>query len=656
MRLFFISIAFLVSFVVKAQLPDNSPAAQIPEFNKLVATEGFSFKSAKQANITSIAGSTYDLKYHKLEFTVDPSIRAVQKGVATTYYTTTATGDVITFDFIDAMVVDSIKQHGILQSFSHNNDLITITLIDEFAVGQLDSVTIYFHGVPGNSGFGSFTTDWQNDTIPVLSTLSEPYGARDWWPCKQSLNDKIDSVDIYITCPGQYEAASNGLLVSTADNGPTKTYRWKHRYPITTYLIAIAVSDYAIYSDYAYLPNDTIEILNYVYPQNLAAAQQQTPRTADFMQLFDSLFTPYPFVNEKYGHAQWSWGGGMEHQTMSFMGGFGFELISHELGHQWFGNKVTCGSWVDIWLNEGFATYCTGLCYQFIEPQYWMPWKRLTHNIIIEAPDGSVFCTDTTTSDRIFNPRLSYRKASFLLHMIRLRTGDTNFFTAIKNYLNDPLVSYKYAVTENLKLHFEQQSGIDLTEFFDDWYYGQGHPQYTLKWGQFPSSRLIIELSQQPTHSSIDFFEGPLPIKLKNAIRDTIIILEHSYNGQIYDLQPGFPVDSVIVDPDIQVVQESTVIKTEIDSDDGIIVYPNPVKNTAEVKFDSPLYTAVRYELYDMAGQLLESKDVDNANFGSFTIDMTPYRNGVYFISVWSNYGNDSKGLKKAIKKKIVKV
>ena len=656
MRLFFICIGILAAYVAQAQLPDISPASQLVEFNKLVHTEGLSYSSTKQANTTTGTGSNYDVKYHRLEITVDPAVRAIQQGCVTTYFTATSVGNSVAFDLIDAMFVDSVKHNGVLASHLHFNDVVTITLPSSIAIGQTDSVSVYYHGVPGNSGFGSFTTDWQNDSIPVMSTLSEPYGARDWWPCKQTLNDKIDSVEIYVTCPEKYEVGSNGLLISSIDNGLTKTYRWKHRYPIVTYLIAFACSDYAIYSDYAYLPGDTIEILNYVYPQNLAVAQQQTPQTAIFMHLFDSLFTPYPFANEKYGHVQWSWGGGMEHQTMSSMGSFGFELISHELAHQWFGDKITCASWQDIWLNEGFATYCTGISYEFTEPQYWLPWKKLSHDNIIAAPDGSVFCSDTTTSNRIFNGRLSYRKAAFLLHMIRLRIGDDNFFTAIKNYLNDPLIAYKFALTENLKYHFEEQSGVDLTEFFDDWYYGQGHPQYTLKWGQFPSSRLIIELNQQPTHPSVDFFEGPLPVRLKSATNDTTIILEHTFNGQIFDLQPGFPVDSVIVDPEIQVIQQNTVIKTDIDSDDGIVVYPNPIKNTAEVKFDSPLYTAVRYELFDISGKLLESRDVQNAGFGSFSIDMTPYRNGVYFITVWSNYGKDSSSLKKAIRKKIVKV
>jgi aminopeptidase N len=654
MRLVSLFITLLLSITVAAQTVSNAPAAQLPYFNSLVDTEGKRFKTGQPVFATS-TGANYDIKYNRLELTVDPAVRYIQKGIVTSYFTVLQNTNTIAFDIVTDLTVDSVLHNGSLLTYSQGSDVVQITLPTNLLTGQTDSVAVYYHGTPGNSGFGSFTTNWQNDSIPVMATLSEPYGARDWWPCKQSLNDKIDSLDVIVTCPQQYEVGSNGLLVSSVINNGLVTHHWKHRFPIVTYLVAIAVSDYAVYSDFAYLANDTIEILNYVYPQNLASAQQQTPITANFMQLFDSLFTPYPFATEKYGHMQWSWGGGMEHQTMSSMGNFGFELISHELAHQWFGDKVTCGSWGDIWLNEGFATYCTGLSYQFVEPLYWMPWKRLTHNIIISAPDGSVFCTDTTTSDRIFNARLSYRKASYLLHMLRFRMGDANFFTAIKNYLNDPLVAFKFALTENLKLHFEEQSGLDLTEFFDDWYYGQGHTQYTVRWGQFPSSRVSIELSQQPTHSSVSFFEGPLPVRLKNATRDTIIVLEHSFNGQVFDIQPGFPVDSVIVDPDIWVIQESTVERIDVGTDDGVSIYPNPAKNSVEVKFNSPLFKALRYELYNSMGQLVQSNDVQTTG-NSFTVDLANCTVGVYYITIWSDYGNDTTNLKTAVKRKIVKL
>lgn len=657
MKLRLILSFLLLAVIANAQRPYfSSPQQADTEFKQLILSESAHHKQSKSTQATAAnIGNNYDLKYHRLEFFADPAIRFIT-GIITTYFTAVANNtQQITFELMNDLTVDSVKRNAVGLPFSHINNVVSIDLPIALSIGQLDSVTVFYHGQPGNSGFGSFSVNWQNDSIPIMATLSEPYGARDWWPCKQTLNDKIDSVDVLVTCPAQYEVGSNGVLVDTLTTGNSKMYHWKHRYPIAAYLIAIGISDFAIYSDYCYLPNDTIEILNYVFPQNLAYAQERTPITADFISLYDTLFGPYAFANEKYGHLQWTWGGGMEHQTMSFIGGFNFDLISHELAHQWFGDKITCGSWEDIWLNEGFATYATGLCYQYLDDYYWYAWRNFSRNNVVSETDGSVFCSDTTNNDRIFNSRLTYRKGSYLLHMLRFRMGDEAFFSAIKHYLTDPDLVFNYTHTENLIYYLETYSGLDLTEFFADWFYGEGHPVYNVKWTQFPSTRLVIELNQQPTHPSVSFFEGPLPVMLKNETRDTTIILQHTANGQVYELQPGFEVDSVIVDPEIWVLQQNTVQQIDADASSGFWIYPNPVIDVAQVKFDSPLYSAVHYDLYNSAGQLMLSENVTQGSFGDFTVNMTGMQKGVYILTVWSANSSNTNDLKQAVKKKIVK-
>ena len=339
----------------------------------------------QKANVNT---GIYDVKYHRLEFTVDPSVAFIA-GAVTTYFEAKSNLNQITFDLANNMTVSQVSQRGNSLSFIQNtNDELVITLASTQNTGVLDSLTISYSGNPVSSGFGSFEQN-QHAGDPVIWTLSEPYGAKGWWPCKQDLNDKTDSIDVYITTPifnpsnEEYIAVSNGLEQSQVVNGSNKTTHFKHQYPIPAYLIAIAVTNYSVYTHTVVNNGNPFDIVNYVYPENLTSAQSSTPITVNIMNLFANLFEEYPFSNEKYGHAQFGWGGGMEHTTVSFMGSFDRNLIAHELAHQWFGNKVTCGSWKDIWLNEGFATYLSGLVIESLDGNTsFKTWKQNLNNSI----------------------------------------------------------------------------------------------------------------------------------------------------------------------------------------------------------------------------------------------------------------------------------
>jgi aminopeptidase N len=308
-------------------------------------------------------------------------------------------------------------------------------------------------------------------------TLSEPYGARDWWPCKNGLDDKADSIDVFITHPGTYRAASNGLLQSQTPvaGGKTLTY-WKHRYPIATYLICFAVTNYAVFDRTVTLTNGILPMQTFAYPEDSTSFSNGTTNVLNAMKLYDSTFGPYPFMNEKYGHVEFSWGGGMEHQTSTFVTNIGESLCAHELGHQWFGDKVTCGSWKDVWLNEGFATHLASIYMESKYPSSAISNRKSEISNITSQAGGSVMVDDTTSVNRIFDSRLSYTKGSHLLYMLRWILGDNAFFTALRNYQIDPAIIYGFATTADLKRNMEQASGKDLTYFFNEWFSGQGYP------------------------------------------------------------------------------------------------------------------------------------------------------------------------------------
>jgi aminopeptidase N len=533
----------------------------------------------------------YDLKYHRLEWEVDPAINYIN-GTVTSYFIPIEDDFTqINFDFSSNMTINAIIHHGDTLSYTQSaDDNLQINLPDTIPNGQLDSIQVQYEGAPLSTGFGDFEQSFHQGT-PVLWTLSEPYGAKVWWPCKQDLNDKIDSTDIIIRTLSDYRAASNGILVNEEKDGDFMVYTWKHRYPIPAYLIAIAVTNYAVFSDFVELENgDSLEILNYVYPENLTNAEIQLENTVEMMELFNELFGTYPFAKEKYGHAQFGWGGGMEHQTMSFMGGFSYGLQAHELAHQWFGDKVTCGSWEDIWLNEGFATYLTGLTSEFLKDgNAWHRWKKDQIDNVVRFPWGSVWVDNTNSVWRIFDGRLSYSKGSLLLHMLRWKLGDGDFFQAIRNYIDDPLLSYGYATTENLQSHLESQSGQDLNEFLNDWFYGQGYPSYQITWSNL-GEKVKIKVEQTTSHNSVEFFEMPIPILVMGESQDSLLRLDHSYSGEEFEIELPFQVNSLSFDPELWLISAENTIEEQIISSvssndllEAIRISPNPFNNMLRI-------------------------------------------------------------------------
>jgi hypothetical protein len=520
--------------------------------NEMALNESKSF-FLKSTFKESLNYSETDLVYQRMEWEIDPNIRYI-KGSVTSYFISQVDNlTKIEFDLNDTMRIDSVIQNKQKIDFSQNDNKLLIDLNRPLENMELDSVQVYYHGEPEISGY--FVKDEHAGT-PIIWTISEPYGAMEWWPCKQSLLDKIDSIDVFVTSPDSFRTASNGILVSDKAENGSRIMHWKHRHPIATYLVAIAVTNYAEYSDWLDLEDGRkIQILNYVYPENLESVKRETQVTAEFIQLYNQLFGEYPFANEKYGHAQIGGGTSMEQQTMSFMTFFDYGFVAHMLAYQWFGDYITCGSWHDIWLTQGFATYLTGLVYENFPNAYvvnWTGWKQYYLNDIISAPDGSVYVKDPTRLSAIFNGRLSNSKGAYLLHMLRWVLGDENFFKGMRSYFNDPELANGFALTSHFIKHMETAGDTSLTEFFNDWFYGEGYPIYSAGYTVANESDVKITLSQTTSHSSVDFFEMPVPVRVYNAENTAYkdFRLDHTSNNQEFTLNVDFKLGKVIIDPD----------------------------------------------------------------------------------------------------------
>ncbi len=638
------SIIFLCVFLYQCVCAQEAP---LPNFVEKIAASEMQTAQGFLNFHEDIATTNYNIVYDKCFWNIDPAVKFIS-GHVQTYFIPLNTGMTsIVLDLTDSLTVDSIMYNNQQTTFTHADSQIVINFPSALTIGEEYNVDVYYHGVPETVGFGSFVQQKHGpDSIPTIWTLSEPYGASDWWPCKNSLTDKIDSIDIYVTTPSKYSDASNGLLVSHDSSGGYTTWHWQHRYPIATYLVAIDVTTFSVYSNQVIFRGDTLNVLNYVWREDSAVAAGETPTIISVMHIYDSLYELYPFSKEKYGHAQFGWGGGMEHQTMSYMHDFEFELMVHECAHQWFGDKVTCGSWQDIFLNEGFAVYSTDICYEELSPdKWWLVWKNEKLASITSQPDGSVWVDDTTSVARIFNGRLTYDKGGYLLHQLRYQIGDSAFFGGLHSYLDDPKLAYGFARVSDLIAHLSASSGRDLTDYFNQWYYGQGFPSYQLTWGEDNNNRVNLTINQTTSDpASVSFFPLDVPVEFKNSTNDTIIRLTNSFSGQNYTIQLSFAVDSVKFDPEQWLISAGNTVSAlnPTASPYLINVFPNPVSTNLYISTSDNGFHLMSVTLYNIIGQQVYAQTfLQKAN--SFTVDNRAISQGVYLLQLTTDEGTIQK-------------
>lgn len=610
------------------------------EFNRMVESE---MKSASSTLNVQVNPNTqnYDVTYHELRFTANPnSTTASISGVVKTTFTALANMNTITFDMATELVVSSVTMNSTSLTFSQSNYELNINFPSTISTGTSATVTITYSGIPPTAE-GAFTRGTHSGT-PVIFTLSEPFGARDWWPCKQDLNDKINSFDMYITAPSAFNSVSNGLQISRVVTGLNATTHFRHLYPIPAYLVVLNITNYQVYNQQGGLgtvASPYFPIVNYLYPEtNTAATQTQLEATPTIINLYESLLEPYPFRNEKYGHAQFGWGGGMEHSTVSSMFNFSRDLIAHEMAHQWFGDKITCGTWKDIWLNEGLTEYMSGLVYENLDgAATFVSWKNSKINSITSQPGGATYLSDAgaLNVNTIFSSRLSYNKGSMIAHMLRWKMGDALFFQALKSYLADPALAYGYAVTANFKSHLEAAYGSSLTEFLNDWLFNQGYPTYDIVAQNWGAGQAKITVNQTQSHASVSFFEMPLQIRLSGSGGLTHdVVVNNTTNAEEFIVSVPFVVTGVTFDPNKHIVSKNnttTLGRESFDINKAVSVYPVPAENELTIQFPNNIILN-KVEIYNSLGQLIatETKNV---------INTSQLSSGVHFLKIETSEG-----------------
>jgi aminopeptidase N len=579
----------------------------------------------------------YDVNFYFIDLEVSDKSTLIKGSVTINVKRLSDKLDVLVFELVENYMIDSIfLQNAKILEFTHNLNLVSISVPSGNQHDEEFKVKIHYQGQASQGGFFSGISNGVSQTYQtrVTYTLSEPFQASEWFPSKQNLFDKADSAWIFLTVDSSLMAGSNGLLSNICTlPGGKKRFEWKTNHTIAYYLLSFSVADYKDYSFYAKVGADSILVQNYIYdsPSLFQVEKSEIDKTSGLLALFSEKFGKYPFSDEKYGHCMAPLGGGMENQTMTTLNSFRFGLVAHELSHQWFGDYVTCATWQDIWVNEGFATYCEYIALEeMVSKEAAISFMESAQNSAVNYPQGSVYLTENESKDelRIFNLNLSYNKGASILHMLRYElNNDEIFYNILRKYLSS--FSDSIATGADFMKTAENESGLNLKWFFDQWYFGKGYPVFTGNWRQNADS-FIIESDQIGSSFSTPFFRTHLEYKLLfEDGKDSLIRVLIDKPVKVFSFMIEKPVKSVVIDPNKNVLKTS-ILNRYFPEGKIFTLTPNPFTDTINISFrDNNKEREI--QITGLNGAIhLKTKTIANTYF----IDLSYLNPGIYLITV----------------------
>jgi aminopeptidase N len=606
-------------------------------------TAGFAQSAVFQSHLLK-----YDVKYYWISLEASNTSAFIKGHSSIGAEVTAASLDTFAFQLHGTYTIDSVVVNGKrYTALNRTKGEARLKLSTPASKGTMLNATVYYSGTaPKEVNTWSVGLVNSKDKFGngITYTLSVPYSAYSWFPCKQVMPDLADSVFMDVTVDTSLKVAGNGLLEQIKDLGNgKKTWSWRTRYPINYYLIAFSAGKYVEIKGEVTLPGETSPMLlhNMVYDDSatISTGSELLTKTAgEFLINYSNLFGTYPFAKEKFGIYTIPLSGGMEHQTMPALGDLDYYLLAHEMAHQWFGDHVNLGTFRDMWLNEGWSSYCEYLTAEKFRPTQAPTIMGNYHFDVLQSAKGVSYVNDTITFDSLYNGRLVYRKGAAVFNTLRhVINNDTIFFGAVATYQRT--YGFKMATMPDFIRMMENISGKDLTQFFQQWYYGAGYPTFAVTWFQ---KNGIVKLKLVQTTSAPNItplFVTPLEIALKTATGQQIVRIDQSIATQYYEIPFTPIVTGITIDPDNwllnkqkSIIKDSSVLSVPLTEDkgEGMRVYPNPFSKTLCVELPhSSSDTYVR--LSTMTGQTVS---ISYPEKSSFTLDTSDLAQGLYILAV----------------------
>lgn len=503
----------------------------------------------------------YDVLSYDLDLRIDPAAGSISGQVAIGLAALQEGLQEVHLDLVEALTCTAVTARRVPLTFSQDGETLLIQLAGPLQAAARETLTVAWQGRPPRHGemlvgllyrqHNAGTLDDPTDDVPIVANVSEPWSAHSWWPCKDHPADKA-LVSCAVTVPDTLRAVSNGTLLGQDDPEPGwRRFRWREAYPLATYLVGVAVSNYETWQQDCLTPTGTVPLEFHVFPQDRPHAERDFAPTCAMMEFLTGLAGPYPFAGEKYAQVEIKWTGAMEHTTATFIsqmlltGDGRFEsLIVHEMAHHWFGDSLTPGAWADIWLNEGFARYCEAL---WAEHAYGrQAYVDFMGSIGLDRhPDFFSEQGLLGDPDPILPNLLVYDKGAWLLHSLRQLLGDEAFWALVRDYAGDPDLQQGTVRRQDLVAAAERQAGRSLAGFFTPW----------LESAQVP--RLWWESRPGPEGVSLTFhqlqetvFELGVPVRAETQagpLERTFVV---TGRDQSFRWPTDSPVQQVTVDPD----------------------------------------------------------------------------------------------------------
>jgi aminopeptidase N len=545
-----------------------------------------------------------------------------------------------------SLTVDSVRLAGV--SFTQTGNVLTVQLNRTYTPGEeLQIKVCYRHN---NITDGAF-----NVAAGFVFTDCEPEGARHWFPCWDKPSDKA-LLDLTVKVPLAAKCGSNGALVDSTINGDTLTYHWASAQPVATYLMVLTARlNYnldIIYWHKISNPADSIPLRFYYNPgENPGNIESILPEMTTY---YSQNFIEHPF--QKNGFAtlkspEFGWGG-MENQTLTSLcpGCWSENIVSHEYAHQWFGDMITCGTWADIWLNEGFATWMEAFWYE--KSQGYAGYISDIHNdassYIASNPGWAIYnpgwINNTPPIGVLFNTYITYYKGACALHQIRYLLGDSVFFPMMQAYCADTNLKFKSATTADFNAKINEISGANYDWYFDDWVYQPNHPVYQNSYNisDLGSGQWQVSFRASQVQTNPAFFRMVLNFRVVFADHtDTTFRVMNDVNNQVFTWTFTKPPVQFSFDPNNEIVlkQGTTVGVPILEKQEGFHLYqniPNPAANTTKIVYELKQDSRVHLDIMDISGKIISTPLNENAVPGKHwvTIDCSSLAPGIYYYTM----------------------